>query len=70
MAGNAADFVCPEFGTPAQIVSFLQTTPLKWDNLVQEGNWVHVSFDSRMRQQVLTAHFDKDGVATYTQGAA
>jgi hypothetical protein len=70
MAGNAADFVCPEFGTPAQIVLFLQTTPLKWDNLIQEGHWVHISFDSRMRQQVLTAHFDTEGKATYTQGAA
>lgn len=36
--------------------------------IIQEGNWIHVSADTRMRGIVLTAHFD-NGKATYTAGA-
>jgi len=68
--GFAADFICPGFGTPLTIVHALQQTNLKWDQLIQEGSWVHVSFDPQMRQQVLTAHFEvATGTPSYTQGA-
>jgi putative chitinase len=40
---------------------------LKFDQLIAEGRWVHVSFSPRPRNQVLTAHFSASGVS-YTQG--
>lgn len=67
--GFAADFICPGFGSPLAIVKRLQQTNLKWDQLIQEGSWVHVSFDPKMRQEVLTAHFAAaTGTPSYTQG--
>jgi Peptidase M15 len=67
--GYAADFICPAFGSPAEIVRHLAyNTALKFDQLIQEGTWVHVSFDPKLRRQVLTAHFGA-GKTTYTPGA-
>jgi hypothetical protein len=78
--GYAADFICPAFGTPLEIVRAIQEHNahctehmlgmdlILFDQLIQEGTWVHISFDPKMRRQVLTAHFD-GGKATYTQGA-
>ena len=65
--GFAADFVAPDFGVPLAIVQTLQQSNLAFDQIIQEGTWVHISFDPQMRHQVLTAHFD-GGVATYTVG--
>jgi hypothetical protein len=38
-----------------------------FDQLIQEGTWIHFSVAPTMRQQILTAHF-ADGKATYTDG--
>jgi len=65
--GFAADFTSPDFGEPLAIVQHLQQTDLAFDQIIQEGTWVHISFDPQMRHQVLTAHFN-NGVATYTKG--
>ena len=66
--GFAADFVCPEFGNPLAIVHRLQEDKtLFFDQLIQEGTWVHISFAPTMRHEVLTAHFD-GGKATYSHG--
>jgi hypothetical protein len=40
---------------------------LQFDQLIMEGTWVHISFDPKMRGEVLTARF-RDGTATYTKG--
>jgi hypothetical protein len=40
---------------------------LKFDQLIMEGTWIHISFDPKMRGEVLTARF-RNGVATYTKG--
>jgi hypothetical protein len=70
VTGYAADFICPEFGTPLQIVeSIVHGTTIKFDQIITEGNWVHLSVAPTMRQQVLTAHF-VDGVAHYQEGIA
>jgi hypothetical protein len=67
--GYAADFICPAFGTPLEIVKRIAAdTYLCFDQLIQEGTWVHISFDPRERLEVLTAHF-ANGKATYTRGA-
>lgn len=66
--GYAADFVCPQFGVPIDVVHKIQESDIKFDQLIQEGTWTHISFDPAMRQEVLTAHFS-GGKATYTHGA-
>ena len=68
LEGYAADFICPDFGTPLEIVKLITGSTLAFDQCIQEGTWVHCSFDPRMRREVLTAHFANGG-ATYTQGA-
>lgn len=44
--GAAVDFVCPSFGTPKEICKSLtlQTHVLNYNQLIQEGTWVHISF--------------------------
>ncbi len=67
VTGFAADFICPQFGEPLDIVKALDTSGLKWDQVIQEGTWVHMSVEPTMRQQILTAHF-VNGVASYQEG--
>lgn len=68
--GYCVDFTCPAFGQPVAIVRVLKASGIKFDQLIEEGTWVHASFDPRMRGQVLTARFDKHGTPTYTQGVS
>ncbi len=68
MSGWAVDFVCPAFGPPEQIVRLIDKAKLQFDQCIQEGTWVHISFAPTMRQEVLTAHFNS-GKTTYTKGA-
>ena len=74
--GYAADFICPPAGAPIDIVhkivahnehckaQMLGADMISFDQLIQEGTWVHISFAPTMRNQVLTAHF-AGGKATY-----
>jgi hypothetical protein len=67
--GYAADFVAPDFGTPEEIVERIAASGLEYDQVIQEGTWVHLSFAPTMRKQVLTAHFSASGgPTTYTLG--
>ena len=68
MQGYAEDFWCPAFGTPLEVVRALTTSGLKFDQLIYEHTWVHVSFDPRLRQMIETAHFSPGG-PTYSAGA-
>lgn len=67
MEGWAADFVCPAYGTPLRIAQAIAMSGLVFDKCIQEGNWVHISFDPRARKQLYTAVFSASGT-TYTQG--
>ena len=67
MYGYAIDFICPEYGTPKDIVAVIVASNLTFDKCIYEGSWVHISFDPRARRQVMTAHFGNDGT-TYTLG--
>jgi zinc D-Ala-D-Ala carboxypeptidase len=71
--GLAADFVAPNFGSPRAISRYLadQAAILRFDQLIFEGTWVHISFvpAGAPRGQVLTAHFSQGGV-TYSPGIA
>lgn len=64
--GWAGDFICPAFGTPVEIVQVLRKSGIAFDQLIEEGSWVHVSFDPRMRGQVLAATFARDGTPSYS----
>lgn len=57
MDGLAADFTCDKFGKPIDVVKALHKSGIKVDQVIEEGTWVHVSFDPKMRQQFLTATF-------------
>lgn len=65
--GYAADFVCPDYGSPLQIARAVAGSGIAFDQCIQEGTWVHVSFDPRARRQALTATFGPGGV-TYSGG--
>lgn len=53
--GYAVDFICPAFGDPMAICRAIAASGIKFDQLIMEKNrWVHISFDPRMRQQVLS----------------
>jgi hypothetical protein len=70
LTGHAVDFVCPDFGDPVKIVKVLSECPMvMFDQLICEGTWVHISFKSPFRREVLTAHFGTTGT-TYTKGVA
>ena len=70
--GLAADFTCPQFGTPVDTCRELlnHADALDWDQLIQEGTWVHIAFAKHgdtARRDVLTANFS-GGRTTYTRG--
>jgi hypothetical protein len=66
---EAEDFTCPQFGTPLEIVKLLSGSTIQFDQCIQEGTWVHISFTEAPRRQVLTAHF-ASGKVTYSNGLA
>jgi uncharacterized protein YcbK (DUF882 family) len=57
LSGCAADFTCPDFGTPAEIVVAIVKSDIGYDQLISEdfmhSQWVHISFSSRNRRQAL-----------------
>lgn len=70
MLGLAADFTCPGFGSPLAICQKLAASDLGFDQLIQEGTWVHIGLSpegQKPRRQVLTAKFN-GGSAQYQEG--
>lgn len=67
--GEAVDFVAPSYGSPLEICRAIAGSDIVFDQLIQEGSWVHVSFTKARepRRMALTAHF-KGGKASYTPG--
>lgn len=54
MSGYAADFICPGFGRPLTICRTIVESGMQFDQIIQEGTWVHLSFAPAMRRSVLT----------------
>lgn len=54
VTGRAVDFNCFGYGDPLAICHRIATSALRFDQLIEEGTWVHLSFDPRMRREVLT----------------
>ncbi|MGC3944584.1 MAG: D-Ala-D-Ala carboxypeptidase family metallohydrolase [Chryseolinea sp.] len=67
LLGQAADFTAPFFGTPLQLARAIVASKIAFDQLIQEGTWVHISFSAKPRRDVLTATF-QNGAATYRPG--
>lgn len=65
--GFAADFTCQAYGPPSRIVRTIRDSGIRFDQVIEEGTWVHCSFDPHLRREVLTATF-KDGVPSYSKG--
>lgn len=62
LTGCAADFICPGFGKPITICSALaDCREVDYDQLIEEGRWVHISWAPQPRRQVLTANFTAHG---------
>ncbi len=40
--GLACDFVCPDFGTPAEVAHAILKSDLDYDQLILEYGWVHI----------------------------
>jgi zinc D-Ala-D-Ala carboxypeptidase len=66
MSGYAADFVCPGFGSPLEIVRLIKNSDLIFDQCIEEGTWVHISLDPHSRREILVAHFGPEGT-TYSR---
>jgi putative chitinase len=58
LTGHAVDFNCYGYGAPTAVCRVIAASDLAFDQLIEEGSWVHVSFDPRMRRQVLTRRAD------------
>ena len=67
LQGCAIDFTAGEFGLPLEVCRAIADSNLEFDQLIMEGKWVHISFDERMRRQVLTARF-APGSTSYITG--
>ena len=68
LTGQACDFIAPGYGAPVTVCSHLiDQQSVDYDQLIQEGRWVHISWAPKPRRQVLTAHF-VGGRVHYTPG--
>ncbi len=56
MRGQACDFTCPLLGPPIEVAKMLSAKVIEFgiDQMIMEGTWVHVSFTTTPRNQVLT----------------
>lgn len=68
MDGLATDFICQAYGPPIAIARTLVNLALKFDELILEHSWIHISFAPALRGRVLTAHFVPGQATTYTDG--
>lgn len=55
--GQAADFICPKFGTPYDVADAIARSNIAFDQLIYEGTWCHISWSETPRHEVLTARF-------------
>ena len=68
--GQAVDFTCPRFGTPAEIVRKIVGSGIQYDQCILEffdpirkTGWVHISFSNRNRRHALV--IDKNGTREF-----
>lgn len=60
--GLAADFECPAFGTPLEIIAAIHRSSIAFDQCILEyGRWVHLAFSAAPRRRVLTIYDPREG---------
>lgn len=52
--GWAVDFNCWSFGEPLEACRAIAASDIPFDQLIEEGTWIHISFAPALRRQVLT----------------
>ena len=65
--GYAVDFTCKGFDNPKEVAQKIAESPIKFDQVIYEGTWIHISCDPKNRRDILTAHFN-NGSVSYTKG--
>jgi len=65
LLGQAADIVPPP-GVSVEELFELAARNVAFDQLIQEGTWVHISYRASCRGEMLGATFDANGKAHYT----
>ncbi len=65
VTGQAADIICPTFGTPERVMEVIVNSAVDYDQIILEfGSWVHISFtNGKPRQQALI--IDNRGTRAY-----
>lgn len=56
--GQAADFICPGYGSSYEVAKAIQHSSIRFDQLIYEGTWCHISTSPDPRGQALTARFN------------
>lgn len=64
LEGHACDFIVPKYGSPLEVCHAIKDSGIKFDKLIQEGTWIHISFKRPMRNEILT----KIGKDQYSHG--
>jgi len=60
--GMAADFICPAFGSPVDIIQAVRASDIVFDQCILEyAKWVHMSFSSTPRGRILTIYDSAQG---------
>lgn len=55
--GEAVDFCCPGFGTPADVARAIRDSAIAFDQCILEfGRWVHLSFSTAPRRRTLSIY--------------
>ena len=62
--GLAVDFTCPEYGSVKEVFDAIRKSALRYDQIIDEGGWVHLGFGRQLRHEQLKATF-KNGLASY-----
>lgn len=63
LQGLAADFICPAYGTPQQILRALAGSQIIFDQAIEEfGSWVHFGLGEEGKREVLVARLDNGKV--------
>lgn len=55
--GQAADILCPGFGTPLEVCRAIERSGIKFDQLIHEhlaADWTHIAWSAGQRMQILT----------------
>ena len=63
--GYAVDFICPGFGSNYLVAQAIAKASIRFDQLILEYGWVHVSFAPTLRCECLTK---KSASAPYEHG--